>query len=269
MSHSSLLPSVESGQGSIASTPIAVLSGVWVSTTGSAIACGAYGYLLWNVITSDVANMHGYLYVEVSYDGGTSWVPIGQAISVTRNLQYSFWSCVVGASHARISYVAVTATIGTCTVWASQTGRAPLQPFPPVVLALREAAVLTGAYVASKTLVVQGLRQLLILSSFTTGATGAADNWSPLYQVSWSDTLTGARWFVLNTRQTAVGMTTIQREEITPNGGVAYVTASTTYEDTLAAVENLPGIARVRVSAYETLAPTNQGSLTLYLVGQG
>lgn len=218
-------------------------------------------------ISSDTADLHASIDLLTSYDGGTTFVDFpGHFISLTRNMTYAWTVNVASATHIKFNLDEITATAGTVSLYMIKSFEdAPSFERGPIAYTLREAAVLTGSYVTGKEVAIEGFNMFSIISEFTTGATGATDTWLPNFQVEVSRTRTGDNWEYINGEAYSTGTSTMTRVTYSPNGNALYPVASTAHKDIVVSFSDNPGWKRARVGVRETLTPSNQGSMALYL----
>lgn len=135
--------------------------------------------------------------------------------------------------------------------------------------ALASSAALTGGFVASSEVRVDQLRNISVLLSFTTGATGGTDEWLPQVQIEVSSEEAPAApdWHYINTQAVSSGVVTNTRATYLANAGAMYTVHSTDYRDVIAAFENNPGWKWMRISIQESKTPTNHGTATLVIAG--
>jgi hypothetical protein len=127
--------------------PTTYIDAVSADTTGSTIDVRGYNTLFARYAGSNTAGLHGALLLEVSYDGGTTFVAGAVAIPITKNCSGLVRIDVTAFTHVRLNYDEIAATVGTCsvsvglsvgTLTALQVAR------PPVTAYLRESAILTS-----------------------------------------------------------------------------------------------------------------------------
>lgn len=221
-------------------------------------------------VSSDTADLHASIDIKVSYDGGSNFYDLpGQAVSFTRNMNYTWWINVASITHIQFNLDEITATAGTLTLYMMKSFQdAPTPELPPIAYTLRESAVLTASYVSGKEVFIEGFEHLAVIAEFTTGASGATNEWSPNYQIEVSRTRTGDNWAYLNREtysspEVSLARTVINHAATPP----AYTSASTPFKDVIAELQN-KGYKRIRVSVKDESTPTNAGSMALYLVAR-
>lgn len=128
---------------------------------------------------------------------------------------------------------------------------------------VRAALALTNGFVVSSEVDIEKYKDISIIQELVTGATGAVDTWLPEFMVEVSWETAGDHWAYINMEKAVAGLVTATRATYQPNGGVAYVAASTTYKDIVTAFENNPGWKRIRVSVRDSLVPTNAGVMAI------